>query len=118
MVGTFLPSLISMTLSVGMRISPKFLFRPMDSILRSRVVRTLFSCPEYVFTTYQILEHEVHGGDVDGQHEDDDEHHGRALPELVAVGPGDSPQLTAHVPGELPGTGQKTATLTLRLLLL
>jgi hypothetical protein len=50
-----LPSLISMTLSVGMRISPKFRSRPMESILRSSVVRTLFSCPEYVFTTYHFF---------------------------------------------------------------
>jgi hypothetical protein len=27
----------------------------MESILRSSVVRTLFSCPEYVFTTYHFF---------------------------------------------------------------
>jgi hypothetical protein len=50
-----LPFLISMTLSVGMLISPKCLPRPSDSIRRSIVVRTLFSCPEYVLTTYHFF---------------------------------------------------------------
>jgi hypothetical protein len=42
-VGTFLPFLISMTFSVGILISPKYLPTPSDSIRRSSVVRTLFS---------------------------------------------------------------------------
>jgi hypothetical protein len=50
-----LPSLISMTLSVGMLMSPKCRFRPKESMRRSMVARTLFSCPEYVLTTYHFF---------------------------------------------------------------
>src|SRR5215203_1117894 len=65
----------------------------------------------------QALENEIHSCDVDREDEDDDEHHGRALPELVAVGPTDPPELTPHVPSKPPRTSKKAATLALRLLL-
>src|SRR3712207_6862358 len=41
--------------SVGMLISPKYRFRPNESMRRSIVTRTLFSCPEYVLTTYHFF---------------------------------------------------------------
>jgi hypothetical protein len=44
-----------MTFSVGMLISPKCRPRPIDSMRRSSVVRTLFSWPEYVLTTYHFF---------------------------------------------------------------
>src|SRR5829696_2421104 len=66
---------------------------------------------------HQTLEHEVDSGNVERQDDDDYEHYGRALPELVTVGPADPPELTPHVPGKPPRSSKKAATLVLRLLL-
>src|SRR5918994_2855746 len=119
-----------MTLSVGIRISPKYLPRPKDSILRSRVVRTLFSCPEYVLTTYhffktkrsrllrkdqprQALEHKVPGVDVGREDKHDDQDDSRALAQLVPIRPADPLELALNVAGEPPRTCQEALSLLL-----
>src|SRR5918998_1343613 len=121
MVGTFLPSLISMPLSVGMLISPKYRPRPNESMRRSIVVRTLFSCPEYVLTTYhffktydplrkdelgEVLEDKVPKRHERREHHHDDQNHRRALLQLVPVRPTDPPQLASNPPGKLDGPGE------------
>src|SRR5215204_2082254 len=132
MVGTFLPSLISMTLSVGMRISPKCLPRPNESMRRSMVVRTLFSCPEYVFITYhffktydplreyqpgEVVEDVVPERDERREHEHDDQNHRGALLELIPVRPADLLELAPNPPHELlqPGEAASALSLLLRL---
>src|SRR3954451_8158994 len=52
-VCTFCPSFVSITCSVGTTTRRKRPRCPMDSMRCSRLALTLFSCPEYVLTTYQ-----------------------------------------------------------------
>src|SRR3954454_2008099 len=104
----FWPSFISDTCSVGITIWRTLRCWPSETTRCSRLCLTLFSCPEYVLTTYQRnievsvcrswLEDGVHDAREEGvqqskvaacdHHEDDDD--GRGLADLVAVGPLDA----------------------------
>src|SRR5918997_494799 len=68
--------------------------------------------------TRQTLEHVVPGGYVDGQRQDDDQDHRRALSQLVLVGPADPLELALDVLDEPPRPGREALPLLLLLRLL